>query len=159
MACALLKSGRQKLLLINFCCFSFHFNVRCTHTVFVVIYKMNISNNKWAGKKTEHQTKSGNLADSYCSFDCNSIFESFRNAFFFSLATLFFGWHSLFCLLFSRSFSTLRFRLNQVHQTDTIKSILFSLLRFAMFQTKYIHIHQSTLNLWHSHVAYFLVSS
>lgn len=34
--------------------------------------------------------------------------------FFFSLATLFFAWHSLFCLLFSRSFSTLRFRLNQV---------------------------------------------
>lgn len=86
-------------------------------------------------------------------------FSSHLEMRFFSLATLFFAWHSLFCLLFSRSFSTLRFRLNQVHQTDTIKSILFSLLRFAIFQTKYIHIHQSTLNLWHSHVAYFLVSS
>lgn len=66
---------------------------------------------------------------------------------FFSLATLFFVCHSLFCLLFSRSFSTLRFRLNQVHQTDTIKSILFSLLRFAMFQTKYTHTPKYTQSL------------
>lgn len=58
-------------------------------------------------RKTEHQTESGNLANSYCSLDCNSIFESFRNAFFFLSPLCFF--HSLFCLLFSRSFSTLRF--------------------------------------------------
>lgn len=59
-------------------------------------------------RKTEHQTESGNLANSYCSFDCNSIFESFKNAFFF-LSRHFVFSTVFFVCYFSRSFSTLRF--------------------------------------------------